>query len=699
MTDGILLDEMQRDRDLRRYDTIIIDEAHERSLNIDFILGYLKQLLPRRPDLKVIITSATIDPERFAEHFAPTSATAIRAAPIIEVSGRTYPVEVRYRPAVDPDGRHAARSATRSPGSCEAVEELWTEAPPSPEATDILVFLSGEREIRDAADALDGDEPARRPRSCRSSPGCPRPSSTGSSAARSGRRIVLATNVAETSLTVPGIRYVVDTGTARISRYSQRTKVQRLPIEPISQASANQRAGRCGRVAPTASASGSTPRTTTRPGPSSPSPRSSAPASPSVILQMTSLGLGDIAALPVRRPARLPPDRRRRAAARGAAGLRRSPSGETPPEGSAPRRRGRGAAHGIREVAGPAARSTRGSGGWSSRRTGSAAPREVLVIVAALSIQDPRERPADKQTQADQSHARFSDEHSDFVSPADTLWRYLKEQQKALSHSAFRRMCKSEYLHYLRIREWQDLHAQLRAACRSARIDPDVGDGGPATPSRTADTIHQALLAGLLSHVGAARRGQARLRSGRAGARFGDLARVDPVPQAARPGSCPPSWSRRPGSGPASTRASTRCGPSGSAPHLVKRTVQRAALVAASRARRVATERVTLYGVPLVAARTVQYAPDQPRGVARALHPARARRGRLGDPPRVLPREPGSAATGSPSSRSGPGAATSSSTTRRSSRSTTQRIPADVVSASGTSTAGGRRRAARRRSC
>jgi len=237
MTDGILLAEMQRDRDLRRYDTIIIDEAHERSLNVDFILGYLKQLLPRRPDLKVIITSATIDPQRFSKHFDN--------APIIEVSGRTYPVEIRYRALVDltDEDREDIDQVT---GICDAVEELWTERGGS--SGDILVFLSGEREIRDAADALNAMA-------------LPHteilPLFARLSAAEqhrvfgqhTGRRVVLATNVAETSLTVPGIRYVVDTGAARISRYSQRTKVQRLPIEPISRASASQRAGRCGRVA------------------------------------------------------------------------------------------------------------------------------------------------------------------------------------------------------------------------------------------------------------------------------------------------------------------------------------------------------------------------------------------------------------------------------------------------------------------
>ncbi len=282
MTDGILLNEMQRDRDLRRYDTIIIDEAHERSLNIDFILGYLKQLLPRRPDLKVVITSATIDPARFAHHFGTDErGELVREVPVIEVSGRAFPVEVRYRPLLelDPDGRHVVTERDQVTGVVEAVEELWTEAPPTAEATDILVFFSGEREIRDAADALT----ALKLPNTEVLPLYARLSAAEQHRVfhrSGGRRIVLATNVAETSLTVPGIGYVVDTGTARISRYSQRTKVQRLPIEPVSRASALQRTGRCGRVAPGVCIRLYSARRTSRPAPSSPSPRSSAPRSP-----------------------------------------------------------------------------------------------------------------------------------------------------------------------------------------------------------------------------------------------------------------------------------------------------------------------------------------------------------------------------------------------------------------------------------
>ncbi|HEX5525102.1 MAG TPA: ATP-dependent RNA helicase HrpA, partial [Pedococcus sp.] len=460
MTDGILLNEMQRDRDLRKYDTIIIDEAHERSLNIDFILGYLKQLLPRRPDLKVVITSATIDPQKFAEHFARPDGTP---APIIEVSGRTYPVEMRYRPLVDPEGGEEDRDQVT--GVCEAVEELWTEN----REGDILVFLSGEREIRDTADAL-------------GSMGLPQteilPLFARLSAAEQhrvfgqhrGRRVVLATNVAETSLTVPGIRYVVDAGTARISRYSQRTKVQRLPIEPVSQASANQRAGRCGRVA-----DGICIRLYSEADyegrPEFTEPEIQRTNLAAVILQMTALGLGDIAAFPF---VDAPDSRQIADGVRLLEELQAlaTGSGDEGPPVVPGRRRGAGrqlTAYG-RSLARLPLDPRLGRMLLEADRNG--CTREVLVIVAALSMQDPRERPADKQAQADQSHARFRDEHSDFVSLLN-LWRYLKEQQKSLSGSAFRRMCKSEFLHYLRVREWQDLHSQLRQACRQQGIDPD----------------------------------------------------------------------------------------------------------------------------------------------------------------------------------------------------------------------------------
>lgn len=589
MTDGILLNEMQRDRDLRKYDTIIIDEAHERSLNIDFILGYLKQLLPRRPDLKVVITSATIDPQKFAEHFARPDGTP---APIIEVSGRTYPVEMRYRPLVDPEV--GAEERDQVTGVCEAVEELWTEN----REGDILVFLSGEREIRDTADAL-------------GSMGLPQteilPLFARLSAAEqhrvfgqhSGRRVVLATNVAETSLTVPGIRYVVDAGTARISRYSQRTKVQRLPIEPVSQASANQRAGRCGRVADgicirlySEADYDSRPEFT--------EPEIQRTNLAAVILQMTALGLGDIAAFPFVDA----PDSRQ--IADGVRLLEELQAFATGSDGEAPpaagRRRGAGrqlTAYG-RSLARLPLDPRLGRMLLEADRNG--CTREVLVIVAALSMQDPRERPADKQAQADQSHARFRDEHSDFASLLN-LWRYLKEQQKALSGSAFRRMCKTEFLHYLRVREWQDLHSQLRQACRQQGIDPDQATA-PADSAPNTDLIHQSLLAGLLSHIGL-RDEVKRDYLGARGARF-----------AISPGSTlfrrQPTWVMSAELVETSrlwARTNARIDPLWAerlAPHLVKRSYSEPRW-SRKQGAALATERVTLYGVPLVAARTVQY--------------------------------------------------------------------------------------------
>ncbi|GAA4406586.1 ATP-dependent RNA helicase HrpA [Fodinibacter luteus] len=601
MTDGILLAEMQRDRDLRRYDTIIIDEAHERSLNIDFILGYLKQLLPRRPDLKVLVTSATIDPVRFATHFATDEhGEVVREVPVIEVSGRTYPVEVRYRPLVElhPEGRHVVAERDQVTGVVEAVEELWTEDPPSPEATDILVFFSGEREIRDAAEALT----ALRLPDTEVLPLFARLSAAEQHRVfhrGRGRRIILATNVAETSLTVPGIGYVVDTGTARISRYSQRTKVQRLPIEPVSRASAAQRAGRCGRVAPGVCIRlYSEEDLQARPEFTEPEIQRTSLAA--VILQMTSLGLGDVARFPFVDP----PDARQ--VADGVRLLEELGAFSTGDD-----RRGRYRGRGRRLTA---------SGRTLARlpldpRLGRmvieagrlGCTREVLVIVAALSIQDPRERPVDKEAQADQAHARFKDERSDFAS-LHTLWRYLKDQQKALSHSAFRRMCKNEYLHYLRIREWQDLHSQLRAACRSARIDPDVATSAPdAEPAW--DTVHRALLSGLLSHIGA--RDQARREYvGARGARFGispgsGLFRRQPdFVMAAELVETTRLWAR------VNARIEPEWAEDAGA-HVVARTVSEPRWSRRAGAA-VATERVTLYGVPLVTDRTIQYARIDP---------------------------------------------------------------------------------------
>lgn len=598
MTDGILLNEMQRDRDLRKYDTIIIDEAHERSLNIDFILGYLKQLLPRRPDLKVVITSATIDPEKFATHFAQPDGTP---APIVEVSGRTYPVEVRYRPLVDPD-REDAEERDQVTGVCDAVEELWTEN----REGDILVFLSGEREIRDTADALasmDLPQTEILPLFARLSAA----EQHRVFSRHAGRRVVLATNVAETSLTVPGIRYVVDAGTARISRYSQRTKVQRLPIEAISQASASQRAGRCGRVA-----DGICIRLYSQDDfesrPEFTEPEIQRTSLASVILQMTSLGLGDIAAFPF---VDAPDSRQVADGIRLLEELQAFEMGyaaELATAGSAPKRgRGRGrrlTAHG-RSLARLPLDPRLGRMLLEADRLG--CTREVLVIVAALSMQDPRERPADKQTQADQSHARFRDEHSDFISLLN-LWRYLKDQQKALSGSAFRRMCKAEFLHYLRVREWQDLHTQLRQACRQQDIDPDRATAARDEEPK-ADVIHQALLAGLLSHIGL-RDEVKRDYLGARGARF-----------AISPGSTlfrrQPTWVMSAELVETSrlwARTNARIDPVWAerlAAHLVKRTYSEPRW-SRKQGAALATERVTLYGVPLVAARTVQYGRINP---------------------------------------------------------------------------------------
>jgi ATP-dependent helicase HrpA len=576
MTDGILLAEMQRDRDLRRYDTIIIDEAHERSLNIDFILGYLKQLLPRRPDLKVIITSATIDPQRFSKHFGN--------APIIEVSGRTYPVEVRYRPLV---GQSPDDDRDQVTGICEAVEELWTEHH-SP-AGDVLVFLSGEREIRDAAEALN----AMAMPNTEILPLYARLSAAEQHRVfgpHTGRRVVLATNVAETSLTVPGIRYVVDAGTARISRYSQRTKVQRLPIEPISRASASQRAGRCGRVA-----DGICIRLYSQEDfearPEFTDPEILRTNLASVILQMTSLGLGDIARFPFLEP----PDARQ--ITDGVRLLEELQAIEPADQASDPRKRL--TAYGRKIAALPLdprlARMV-----LESDRNG--ALREVLIIVAALSIQDPRERPMDKRQQADERHRRFADENSDFVALLN-LWNYLKERQRELSGSAFRRMCKSEYLHYLRVREWQDLYSQLKKACKSLDLQQDASEADQ-------DSIHRSVLSGLLSHIGL-RDVEKREYIGARGARFG-----------ISPGSSlfkkQPQWVMSAELVETTrlwARVNARTDPAEVerlAQHLVKRSYSEPHWEK-KRGAAVALEKVTLYGVPLVAGRKVGYARINPQ--------------------------------------------------------------------------------------
>ena len=562
MTDGILLAELQGDRNLLQYDTLIIDEAHERSLNIDFILGYLKQLLPRRPDLKIIITSATIDPERFARHFD--------GAPVIEVSGRTYPVEVRYRP-VGEDG-----DGDQIQAICDAVEELAGEGP-----GDVLVFLSGEREIRDTADAL-------RKAKLRHTEVLPLYARLSTAEQHrvfephTGRRIVLATNVAETSLTVPGIRYVVDPGTARISRYSHRTKVQRLPIEPISRASANQRAGRCGRTSDGicirlygeddfAARSEFT------------DPEILRTNLASVILQMTAIGLGDVAAFPFLDP----PDRRN--IADGMQLLQELGALD------GPRLTGLG-----RKLAQLPIDPRLGRMVLAAAELGCL--REVLIIASALSIQDPRERPADNQPAADAMHARFADETSDFLAYLN-LWRYLREQQKALSSSAFRRLCKAEFLHFLRVREWQDLHGQLRQVATS------LGAARNETPGEP-DQIHQALLAGLLSHIGLKDQ-DTREYAGARGARF-----------AVFPGSAlfkkPPRWvmaaelvetARLWG------RINAKIEPEWAeklAGHLVRRSYSEPHW-SRGRGAVLAYEKVTLYGVPIVTQRLVSFGRIDPR--------------------------------------------------------------------------------------
>lgn len=580
MTDGILLAEIQRDPLLRRYDTIIVDEAHERSLNIDFLLGYLAGLLHQRPDLKLIITSATIDSERFAAHFGPFTAEARAAAarveagtaepgdrerasapaPIIEVSGRTYPVDVRYRSLVPDDAATAPEDRTpdvdessyawgepidQFTGICMAADELMDEGD-----GDILVFLSGEREIRDAETALIeflgeryvevGARNVRRD-SVEIVPLYARLSAAEQHRIfekHIPRRIVLATNVAETSLTVPGITYVIDPGTARISRYSTKTKVQRLPIEPIAQASANQRSGRAGRLRPgVAIRLYSHADYLSRPEFTEPEILRTSLAS--VILQMAALGLGGVEGFPfvdapdtraIRDGIALlqeigalddgsRPSRGRRGRRRGA--------GET---GPGPSGRGDGTDHAPsgpqltpigRKLARLPIDPRLGRMLLEAEKNGCAS--EVLVIVAALSVQDVRERPAEKRIQADQMHRRFTDPTSDFLAYLN-LWRYLRVRQRDLGSSAFRRLARAEYLNFLRFREWQDIVGQLRQVARPLGLNlepmklppvqafpPDatpqevaevVVRYGASSKAASADAIHRSLLVGLLGNLG-----------------------------------------------------------------------------------------------------------------------------------------------------------------------------------------------------
>ena len=464
MTDGILLAEIHHDRLLRAYDTIIIDEAHERSLNIDFLLGYLKQILPQRPDLHIIITSATIETERFAEHFAIDG----KPAPIIEVSGRTYPVEIRYRPGTEDDDPLDV--------FVDAVTELYTES--SVEGGDILAFFPGEREIREAEAALRKQQ----------FPALDIVPLFGRlSAAEQHRvfekhttqRVVLATNVAETSLTVPGIRYVIDTGTARISRYSHRTKIQRLPIEEISQASARQRSGRCGRLSDgIALRLYSEENFEARPSYTEPEILRTNLAA--VILRMADLGFGSVEDFPFLDPPELSSIRDGVQELRELGTLRDdmalTSTGRTMARIPTDPRLARMLIEAQR----------RGVLG------------DVMVIVAGLSLQDIRERPSEQQQEADQLHARFRNPHSDFLSYLQ-LWDYLHKQQKELSRSAFRRLCKKEFLHWMRYREWLDLVQQLTDICHELKWSwkSHQYEGGV-----NEDAIHRALLAGLLSHIG-----------------------------------------------------------------------------------------------------------------------------------------------------------------------------------------------------
>ena len=569
MTDGILLAEIQNDRFLNQYSCLIIDEAHERSLNNDFILGYLKQLLPRRRDLKLIITSATIDVERFSKHF--------NNAPIIEVSGRTYPVEVRYRSVVEEDDQDQLQ------GILNAVDELQAEG-----RGDILIFMNGEREIRDTAEALQKQNlkhteilPLFARLSAQEQNKIFHPSGLN--------RIVLATNVAETSLTVPGIKYVIDPGTARISRYSYRTKVQRLPIEPISQASANQRKGRCGRVSEgicirlySEEDFNSRPEFT--------APEILRTNLASVILQMTALGLDDIEAFPFVDA----PDKRhiqdgiKLLEELGAFEIVRTKAGEK--------------------------RQLTAVGRQLSQlpvdprlakmllcAVSQGALHEVMIIVAALSIQDPRERPQEKQQASDEKHRRFADKKSDFLAFLN-LWRYLQEQQKELSKNQFRRQCQKDFLNYLRIREWQDIYHQIRLTVREM--------GLPINSEKAEyQQIHTALLSGLLSHIGLKEAEKQQYLGARNAhfAIFPNSVLFKKQPKwvmAAELVETSKLWGRM----------VAEIEPEWIEPlaeHLIKKSYSEPRW-SKSRGAVIADEKVTLYGVPIVAARPVNYGAIDP---------------------------------------------------------------------------------------
>ncbi|MBB3189287.1 ATP-dependent RNA helicase HrpA [Halomonas cerina] len=601
MTDGILLAETRHDPDLRRYDAIIIDEAHERSLNIDFLLGYLKRLTVRRPDLKVIITSATIDVERFAAHFGTTDATGHhRPAPVVEVTGRTYPVEVRYRPLVreaeDEEDRTLQEGILHAVEEIEAIEreKRWFQGP-----RDILVFLPGEREIRETADTL------RRAdfKGTEILPLYARLSNAEQNrvfASHAGRRIVLATNVAETSLTVPGIRYVIDPGLVRLSRYSYKAKIQRLPVEPVSQASADQRKGRCGRVA-----EGVCIRLydevdyLARPAFTDPEIRRTNLAS--VILSMLSLKLGEIEAFPFVDPpdSRFVTDGFRLLFELGAvdAGNRLTPLGRKLAWLPIDPRLARMLLAGAEQ------------GGL----------REVLIVVSALAVQDPRDRPADKRQAADQAHRRWQDPDSDFVALLN-LWHGFEAAREELSGNRLRRWCKDHYLNYLRLREWHDTFRQLRQLLRDMEIEvpppsprPETGEeseqASAETRRRNAQPLHQALLTGLLSHLGLATENREYL-----GARNRKFV-IHPGSGLAKKS---PKWvmafelvetSRL------FARTVARIEPQWIEPlagHLVKRSYAEPHWEM-KRAQVVAFEQVTLFGLPIVSRRRVHYGPIAPR--------------------------------------------------------------------------------------
>ncbi|MFT4218778.1 MAG: ATP-dependent RNA helicase HrpA [Micropruina sp.] len=633
MTDGILLAEIGHDRDLRRYDTLIIDEAHERSLNVDFLLGYLKQLLPRRPDLKVIVTSATIDTARFSEHFGD--------APIIEVSGRTYPVEVRWRPVIE-----SGTDRDLIDGICDAVTELMLDGPDG----DILVFCSGEREIRDAADAIAGlDWSQLTRREVEILPLFARLSAHEQHrvfARHTTMRVVLATNVAETSLTVPGIRSVIDPGFARISRWSARTKVQRLPIEPISQASANQRAGRCGRVAPGVCIRlydeedfAARPEFT--------EPEILRTNLASVILQMARARLGDIARFPFVEPpdkaqisdglrlltelGAIEPEQAPRSVIPAKAGISSGGVSTSSTSGRRRPQRGRGGQVRLTPIGHQLARlpvdPRLGRMLVEAERQGCL--REAQAVVAGLTVPDVRERPADKQEQADQLHRRFfsetpSDGKEAPRDPSDIaallrLWRYLRTARRERSGNAFRRMCREEFLNFLRVREWEDLNEQLKTVCR------DLGMSRNAEPAGI-DRVHVAVLSGLLSHVGLLdersaptpgqkrpadkRRRGPREYLGARGSRFAispgsAAARVNPpLVMAVELVETTRLWART-----VAPIEETWVEEVGS--HLLSRSYSEPRWSARS-GQVVATERVTLLGVPIVAGRTVSYGRIDP---------------------------------------------------------------------------------------